>query len=383
MIPYHYILNSWYVAGFSDEFAVRELKGHKICEKPIVTWRTDDGKVVAFDNRCRHKRMPLSEGRIMPDGTLECAYHGLCYDAAGKCTLVPSHPDGKIPRQLRLKPFPVIEQDGLVWIWPGDPEESTKVSPPRTPEIESDEWESIHSDPMNVRANYLLLIENLMDITHFYPLHDGNIGDIDNSRIPIQLKEGTADHGNRFVKTIRETSGYRQPPFLEDWFVYDVVDREHTHCMVSPGLTRVEMRVTPTHSTKRNEEVRGYTLFHTHTPIDDTHHLWRWCVNCKSHHMSKGNPDISAAKRVSEMFPEVVAQDLWALEKQQEMFDLDDDGYTEVFLKPDMALRRIRQLFVQMQRAEQQNLKSVSPSKVPVATVRSRASRRLNLHLYF
>ena len=83
---------------------------------------------------------------------------------------------------------------------------------------------------MEVRANYLLLIENLMDITHFYPLHDGNIGDIGNSRIPIQLEEGQA-HGTDYVKTTRETSNYRQPPFLEDWFVYDVVDREHTHCM--------------------------------------------------------------------------------------------------------------------------------------------------------
>ena len=37
MIPFHYITNSWYVAGFSDEFKTNQLKGHKICEKAIVT----------------------------------------------------------------------------------------------------------------------------------------------------------------------------------------------------------------------------------------------------------------------------------------------------------------------------------------------------------
>ena len=91
--------------------------------------------------------------------------------------------------------------------------------------------------------------------------------------------------------------------------------------------------------------------------------------------MSKGNPDVSAAKRVAEMFPEVVAQDFWALERQQEMFDFEDDGYLEVFLKPDKALRRIRQLFVQMQRKEQIELRPVSTPKV-AAAARPRATAR-------
>ena len=368
MKPYHYILNAWYVAGFSDEFRTNELKGHKICDKPVVTWRNEEGEVVAFDNRCLHKRMPLSEGRIMPDGTLECAYHGLCYDSTGKCVAVPSHPDGKIPPQLKLKPIPIREQEGLVWLWLGDPERSEDVDPPPTPELSSTEWESIHSDPMDVKANYLLLIENLMDITHFYPLHDGNIGDIDNSRIPIQLVEGE-EGGNKFVKTIREAFDYRQPPFLEDWFVYDVVDRHHTHCMTSPGLTRVEMRVAPPGHLSEPDMVRGYILFHTHTPVEDGKHIWRWCVNCKADHMSKGAPDTSAAKRVAEMFPQVVAQDLWALEEQQKMFDFDDDGYFEVFLKPDKALRRIRQIFSRAQSEERKSLEEGRQAKVKLKSV--------------
>src|SRR5690606_42154587 len=52
-------------------------------------------------------------------------------------------------------------------------------------------------------ANYILLIENLLDISHFYPLHDGNIGDKANSEIPVQLEEGEVD-GFPYVKTIRE-----------------------------------------------------------------------------------------------------------------------------------------------------------------------------------
>ena len=260
-------------------------------------------------------------------------------------------PDGPIPRKAKIVPFPVIEQDGVVWTWAGDPAKSGDRKPPRTPEIGDDEWESIDSGPMHIPANYLLLIENLLDITHFFPLHDGNIGDIESSRIPVKYEEGEVD-GNKFVKTARYVQNYKQPPFLVDWFVYDVIDREHTHCMISPGLTRVVMRVAPPGELGTDSE-RGYVLFHTHTPIDDRNHVWRWSVNCKKDHMSGGDPKVSAAKRVASMFPSVVEEDRWALEIQQKMFEIPDEGYSELFLKPDKALRRARQIFLKMLRDEQ------------------------------
>ena len=107
------VKNAWYVAGMSREFPAQQLQGQVIAERPLVMWRTAEGKVVAFDERCCHKRMPLSQGRLIESGLLECAYHGLCYDATGRCVRVPSHPEGDIPPQARLRPFPVIEQDGL------------------------------------------------------------------------------------------------------------------------------------------------------------------------------------------------------------------------------------------------------------------------------
>ena len=228
------VKNAWYVAGLAHEFPPQQLQGQVIAEKPLVIWRTTEGSVVAFDERCRHKRMPLSQGRLVEGGLLECAYHGVCYDATGQCVRVPSHPDGHIPREARLRPFPVIEQDGLVWIWSGDPAEAAAVRPPRIPEIADPAWETADTGPMPVPANTLLLIENLLDITHFYPLHDGNIGDVENSRIPVEVEEGTRD-GNAYVGTTRTVRGYRQPPYLEDYLGYDFVDRDHTHFMLSPG----------------------------------------------------------------------------------------------------------------------------------------------------
>src|SRR5207247_9430915 len=98
---------------------------------------------------------------------------------------------------------------------------------------------------------------------------------------------------------------------------------------------------------------RGYVLIHTHTPVDQKNHIWRVIVNCPAHHMSHGDSNKSAAKRVAEMFPEVAQEAEWALAQQQQMFAYPDEGYSEVFLKPDLALRRARKIFVDLLREQE------------------------------
>src|SRR5260370_34530718 len=100
------VRNAWYVAGLSHEFPPQQLQGQVIAEKPLVMWRTAAGGVVAFDERCCHKRMPLSQGRLIESDPLECAYHGPCYDAVGPCVRVPAHPHRRIPPQARPRPVP-------------------------------------------------------------------------------------------------------------------------------------------------------------------------------------------------------------------------------------------------------------------------------------
>jgi vanillate O-demethylase monooxygenase subunit len=351
--PHHsYVRNCWYVAGLSGELKKHKLTGLVICERPIVLWRTGEGAVVAYDDRCAHKRFPLSKGRLMPDGTLECAYHGLRYDMTGKCVMIPSHPTGPISPQAVVRPFPVIEADGLVWVWPGDPAKAALRRPPRIPEVGDDGYESVLVGPHGVAANYLLMIENLLDITHFYPLHDGNIGDIANSRIPVEFATGTED-GNAYCGTIRKVRSYAQPGYLADWFHYDVVDRHHTHFMLSPAVTKVTMRNWPAGEEGNADRERGYVLVHAHTPIDARKHVWRVIVNCPAGHKSKGDPEMSTARRVASMFPNVAAEDRWALEEQQRMMEYPDEGYREVFLKPDIAIRRARKIFADLLSEEQ------------------------------
>ena len=348
-----FVENAWYVAGRSQEFPVNQPKGLKICGRPVLVWRSAAGKIASFDDRCVHKRMPLSEGTILADGVLECAYHGFCYDATGSCVRIPSQLDLPIPSRAKLRPFPCVEQDGLVWVWPGDPAQTGDMVAPRTPELASSGWHTHMFDPVHVPANYVLLVENLMDITHFYPLHDGNIGDIEQSKIPVEIVEEKL-HGVSTVKTVRRVQGYKQPPFMADWFGYPVVDRWHTHHMMGPGLTRVELRCAPPGKLGVAAEERGYVIHHSHTPIDGTNHTWRLWVSTRSKKLTSS---------IAQTFPTVMDEDRWALERQQRNFEYPEDGYHEVYLRSDKPLLRCRKILEEMERTNRANAAPVAVHK--------------------
>jgi vanillate O-demethylase monooxygenase subunit len=86
-------------------------------------------------------------------------------------------------------------------------------------------------------------------------------------------------------------------------------------------------------------------------------------VNLPKGLMCKSEPSRPVLDKFVETFPAVMAEDHWALEKQQKMFDYPDAGYSEVFLRTDAALRRARQILVKMERADSaQPQEVVAPS---------------------
>jgi hypothetical protein len=86
----------------------------------VVLFRDKAGIVRAFENRCPHRRVPLSLGR-MKDGALQCGYHGWTFEGGtGKCISIPNlHDDEKVPERYAVGTYAVEEQDGFVYVWVG------------------------------------------------------------------------------------------------------------------------------------------------------------------------------------------------------------------------------------------------------------------------
>lgn len=163
-----FIRNSWYAAGWSREIG-RQLTARTVLNEPVVMFRTEGGQAVALADRCAHRFVPLSRGKLKGD-VLECGYHGLCYDTSGACVANP-HGDHSIPRAARVKSYKLSERDGIAWIWMGDPALADEAKIRRFPQFGSPAQFTSVEGYLHVKANYQLISDNLLDLTHGQYLH--------------------------------------------------------------------------------------------------------------------------------------------------------------------------------------------------------------------
>jgi phenylpropionate dioxygenase-like ring-hydroxylating dioxygenase large terminal subunit len=161
-----YPLDCWYLAATSAEVAA-ELSSRRLVGRQVLLYRKGDGGVVALDDRCAHRALPLSMGRLVDDRVV-CRYHGFAYDGTGACVSVPSQEH--VPYSANVPSHPVREEGGLVWIWPGDPRRARTAEPPRAPWLADPAW-SVLGGTRVVAAGYMLLHENALDRTHFAFVH--------------------------------------------------------------------------------------------------------------------------------------------------------------------------------------------------------------------
>ena len=124
-----YPLNSWYVAATSEEVG-RQLLGRRLLGEDVLLYRQEAGPVVALEDCCIHRSMPLSLGYLVSDQVV-CGYHGFTYAPTGECVRVPSQTH--VPYGARVRAFPVREEAPFVWIWLGDPARAAASPLPELP----------------------------------------------------------------------------------------------------------------------------------------------------------------------------------------------------------------------------------------------------------
>ncbi len=156
-----FLLNEWYVCARSPEIKTTPV-ARKVCATPLALYRRPDGAVVAMDDRCPHRKYPLSQGAVHGDA-IECGYHGLRFASDGRCVLVPEQED--IPAGFAARVFPSVERASLVYVFMGDPSKADASRIPDFVEESDPAWEAT-PDRMLLEANWRLVLDNLLDLTH-------------------------------------------------------------------------------------------------------------------------------------------------------------------------------------------------------------------------
>jgi phenylpropionate dioxygenase-like ring-hydroxylating dioxygenase large terminal subunit len=274
-------LNAWYVAGWDHE-VTRKPMARRIANRPLALYRTEDGKAVALADACWHRLAPLSMGKTMGKDGIQCPYHGIVYNSAGRCVSMPAqetiNPSATVPS------FPVVERHRYVWVWLGDPTQADPDLVPDMHQMDSPEWagdgETIHAD-----CNYQLVLDNLMDLTHEEFVHSSSIGQEE-----LSESDFVVSHEGNTVTVTRWMHNIDAPPFwlknMRDKFpgFEGKVDRWQIITFQAPSTICIDVGVAKAGSGApegdRSQGVNGFVM-NTISPETDKscHYFWAFMRN--------------------------------------------------------------------------------------------------------
>jgi len=309
-----FLRNCWYAAAWAGEVG-GGLLARTILEVPMVFYRMTNGQVAALLDRCPHRLLPLSKGRLRGD-SIECGYHGLTFDFSGRCVHAPGQE--RIPAAAKVPSFPLAEHLGLVWVWPGDPALADKAKLfdqlPRWADSqgEAPAWGLNCGPYTHVKANYQLLTENLVDPAHVTYVHASTLGTAAMADIPIE----TTQIGDTLLVT-RWTLDSPAAPILQRFGKWaGNVDRWQYYWLYPPSIAVVDFG-SHTPGMEHSEAARdaGVRIYSSHflTPetAGSTHYFWFQLRNF-------AQTDLQVSNQITEQFVMAFAEDKAVLEAIEE-----------------------------------------------------------------
>ena len=195
----NYPRNLWYIAGFDEELPPGKLLARTYLGDNVVLYRAPDGSPRALEDRCPHRFAPLSAGTLQGDA-IQCGYHGLTFDGSGTCV---RNPHGAIPKAACVRAYPVRERDRLLWIWMGEPEKADDSLIADFSDIAAAPEHGMFRGHLPTACDTMLLVDNIMDLSHVDFLHPTTLGGGAISRV----KPVVEDLSDRRVKVTWTSSG--------------------------------------------------------------------------------------------------------------------------------------------------------------------------------
>lgn len=182
-----FLNNAWYQAAWSHELKEGGMLGRRMLNEPLTLFRDSVGAAHALEDMCPHRFAPLSKGKVSNDSVV-CGYHGLAFNGEGRCV---HNPHGPIPGKARIRSYPVLERHQALWVWMGDADKADRGLVPDLSFIDDSPPEGRIFGYIPTRANYLLLSDNILDLSHADYLHPTTLGGvITGSKVTIEETDG-------------------------------------------------------------------------------------------------------------------------------------------------------------------------------------------------
>jgi phenylpropionate dioxygenase-like ring-hydroxylating dioxygenase large terminal subunit len=317
-----FLRNQWYTAATSAELGEKPL-ARTICNEPLALFRGQGGRVAALTDRCPHRKAPLSSGEVV-GGDIQCGYHGIRFAPDGACTHVPGN--ALIGRNFRARSFPVREMHGLIFVWLGDASSADPSLIPDFSENAKAGWTGVHGT-LYVKANYQLLIDNILDLTHVVFVHKTTLAGGGVAETPLEIEiERDVVRAQRLMRNVDTAPIYKAARNLhgkiDRWQFLEF--RPPIYARLTLGAREAGSELafgTPTH-----------VVLNSFTPETErtTHYFW-------STVRPWGLDDANVSKIYKDMTDLAFAEDARIVEQQQQLIDSDTSGAPLVSLAFDRA----------------------------------------------
>ena len=268
-----FLKNAWYVAAWSDEVSDKP-RSIRILGEKICLFRNGSNQLVAFEDFCPHRRLPLSMGRIKGD-LLECGYHGLTFDCEGKCVSAPTN-DNNIPDKAQVNTYPLEERYGLIWIWMGNKALADSNDIFSVDHYGEAGWGYNRGPAIDVECHYLYINDNLLDPTHVAWVHTSSFGEANTKDTPLNLE--LSDTG---VIVSRWMKNAEIAPFYKKVVPFDgLCDRLQHYEVRYPSHALIQAVFTPAGKGGEGYVVDQETFimnsYNFMTPVDERNTRYYW-----------------------------------------------------------------------------------------------------------
>ena len=302
-----FLRNYWYAAAWDHEVKRTPL-ARTVCGEPIVLYRQVSGALSAFEDCCPHRLLPLSKG-YLKDDHLVCRYHGLEFDECGRCVWMPGQ--SGVHKDATIRVYPVVERHRFVWVWIGDPGLAHDSKIPNLPWCSDPKW-IFDGSTYHTKCNYVLLVDNLMDLSHETFVHPSSIGQHEIADAPIKSEAGPDT-----VTLTRWMHDIDPPPFWSANLRSNAKCDRWQICHFSlPANVMIDVGVALAGSgAPQGDRLKGITgiVVNVMTPETETTTWYHWGMARDFHIDDRG-----LTTRIRDGQAAVFAEDLDILESQQQ-----------------------------------------------------------------
>jgi vanillate O-demethylase monooxygenase subunit len=340
-----FVRNAWYIAAWPAELEAG-LVARTIINEPLILFRDSAGKAVALEDRCCHRGAPLSHGQIV-NGAVQCGYHGMVFNGYGECIAIPGQ--DRIPDQARVRSYPVVERQQIIWVWMGDPaakDESKIIDYPF--HDQPDKWP--HKKAMfSIKANYAMMIDNLMDLGHLAYVHRKTIGGNPKSHAAAEITVSETPAGCLYERWMMDSPA--PPTYIKAVGFKGRIDRWHRFEYFAPAtVIQNNGAIDVGKNARENRDQPGlhFQLLHHATPESETSFHYFFSV---ANGYRQSEPE-ATEQLFTESYP-TFQEDKVIMEAQQSRIDREPDRKL-VPIKSDKALFAARKALARLLAIESQ-----------------------------